>query len=249
MKDKTKPGCIYKVVLDIPTPHIVYVGATTQPLGERLSHHAAKMRRPTKLNKLINQLGKDHFTIEMIEEVADYDERYRREQYWTEQLMNEPDNCNECVGTRHSEEMCLRDSINSYRNREVVCENDGKIYRSCMEASKAYDLKCSDVSECCARHLRQSKGYYFRYTDEDRDSYIAYWESDGIIRNRPIKCIETGKVYRNSVEASKDIGVGPTAITRCCEKQGILRKSKLHLVFIKPYAHLPKAALIDSASL
>jgi hypothetical protein len=118
-----------------------------------------------------------------------------------------------------------------------------------MEASKTYDLKCSDVSECCARHLRQSKGYYFRYTDEDRQLYVDYWESEGIIRNRPIMCIETGTVYRNSVEASKDLGVGHDTVLSCCERHGMLRKSKKHLVFIKPYAHLPKAALIDSASL
>lgn len=247
MKDKTKPGYVYKVIFDIPEPHVVYVGSTTQTPGGRLSHHAAiQKRHPTRLNQLIQKYGKAHFRLEIIEWVADRQERFLREQYWTSVYKDTPDNCNLCTGTRHTDELREMESLNSYRNRDVICENDGKVYRCCSDAAHAYDLCVSDVSECCARHLRQVHGYYFRYADEDRKLYSAYWKSPGIMRNRHILCLETGIVYKNSVEASKVFGVLHGAILDCCRRKGILRKSRVHLVFEDEYADLPKPATLAS---
>lgn len=249
MKDRTKPGYVYKIIFDIPEPHVVYVGSTTQQPNERLGHHSTIQKRPTKLNQFIRQNGKEHFSIEIIEWVPDRDKRFEREKYWTEQYKDIPDNCNMCIGTTRPEELRLDASINCYRNHEVVCENDGKHYRSGMEASIAYGLACSDVTECCAMHLRQSKGYYFRYADVDRQLYIAYWESAGVIRNRPVRCIETKEIYKNAVAAGRALGVGHDVVARCCERKGILRKSKLHLEYVKPYAVLPSLVMTDSDSL
>lgn len=249
MKDKTKPGYVYKIIFDIPKPHVVYIGSTTQTPGGRLSHHAAIQRKnPTRLNQLIQKHGKEHFQLEIIEWVDDRQQRFLREQYWTDFYKDIPDNCNLCTGTRHTEELRSKERLNSYRNRDVICENDGKTYRCCSDAARTYDLCASDVSECCAKHLRQVKGYYFRYADEDRNSYIAYWNSSGIVRNRRILCIETGVVYKNSVEASKVFGVLHNAILDCCKRKGILRKSKVHLVFEDEYADLPKPATPASES-
>lgn len=230
MKDKNKPGYVYKIIFDIPEPHVVYVGSSTQSPSERLSHHAAIQQKPTRLNALIRANGKEHFHIEIIEHVADYAKRFEREHYWTLQFKDSPDNCNECIGNEKSAEMRVAASINSYRNRDVICENDGKLYRSCSAAAQEYGLLVNDVSECCARHLRQSKGYYFRYADEDRDLYITYWNT-GIKRNRRIRCVETGVIYKNSVEAAKALGVHHTSIARCCKDNSILHKVNVHLVY------------------
>lgn len=249
MKDTTKPGYVYKVILDIPEPHVVYVGSTTQTPTERLGHHATIQQRPTKLNKLIRSIGKEHFSIEIIEWVDGREARFEREHFWTLKYKDAPDNCNQCVGTERTDDMNEQASLTNYRNRDVICENDGSVFRSCSEAAKAYGLNCSDVSECCALHLRQTKGYYFRYADRDKSVYLAYWSAEGIVRNRQILCVETGKVFRNSVEASKELGVGHTAILRCCRRNGYLRKSHVHLVFEDQYAHLPKLVTADSDSL
>lgn len=248
MKDINKPGYVYKVILDTPEPHVVYVGSTTQTPGERLGHHATIQQRPTRLNKLIRATGREHFSIEIIEWVADRKERFNREQYWTQQLGAEPDNCNECIGTRHSAEMCERDSINSYRNRAVICENDGKVYRSSIEAAPHYGLCDSDIRECCAKHIKQSKGYYFRYADEDPQSYIDYWESESKLRNLPVRCVETGVIYKNVTTAAQVYKVRRDVITASCRKGSILRRYKVHFEYVKPYAHLLNPASTDSAS-
>lgn len=248
MKDVTRAGYVYKVVFDIPEPHVVYVGSTVQSPRERFGHHATIQKRPTKLNQLIRKFGREHFSLEIIEWVADRRERFDREHYWTMQYKDVPDNCNQCIGTRRSAEMNEQARMTNYRNRDVVCENDGKVYCSCAQAARAYGLISNDISECCARHLRQTKGYYFRYADVDKQLYVNYWKSAGIIRNRHILCIETGVVYKNSVEASKVFGVLPGAILDCCQRKGILRKSKVHLVFEDEYAGLPKPATADSDS-
>lgn len=231
MKDVTKLGYVYRIIFDIPTPHVVYVGSTVQSPNERLRHHATIQKRPTKINKLIRTFGREHFKLEVIEYVKGRRERFDREHYWTLQHKNEADNCNECIGTVHSEEMKKRASLTNYRNRDVICENDGKVYRSCTEAAHAYGVVVNDVSECCARHLRQSKGYYFRYADEDKELYTDYWQSAGIIRNRRILCVETGKVYRNSVEAAKEYGLNHTTVIGCCKRGGKIRKANVHFVF------------------
>lgn len=230
MKDKSKPGYVYKIIFDIPEPHVVYVGSTTQKPNERLGHHSTIQQKPTKLNKLIRANGRDHFHLEIIEYVPDYEKRFEREHYWTLQFKNVPDNCNECIGNEKSINMRESASLNSYRNRNVVCENDGKVYRSCTAAAQEYGLIVNDVSECCARHLRQSKGYYFRYEDEDKELYVAYWNT-GIKRNRRIRCVETGVVYKNSVEAARAFGVHHTSIARCCKEKCLLHKANVHLVF------------------
>ena len=249
MKDVNKPGYVYKVIFDIPEPHVVYVGSTTQTPGGRLSHHATKQKNhPTRLNQLIQKHGKQHFKLEIIEWVADRSVRFIREQYWTSVYKDSQDNCNQCIGTRRSAEMNEQARLTNYRNRDVICENDGKVYCSCSQAARAYGLISNDVSECCARHIRQTKGYYFRYTDVDRQLYVDYWKSAGIIRNRHILCVETGVVYKNSVEAAKVFGVLHGAILDCCKRKGILRKSKVHLVFEDEYAGLPKPATADSDS-
>ena len=237
MQNKTKPGYVYKVICDIPEPHIVYIGSTTQTPRERLGHHSTIQRRPTKLNKLIQQHGKEHFSIDIIEWISDKSLRIARERYWTEQYKNEPDNCNERLGNSYSVELRERASRDSYRNRAVVCDNDDRHYVSCTSAAKVYNVNTSDVSECCAMHLKQVKGLRFRYEDLDKSLYDTYWNNGGVVRNRHILCVETGEVFHNAVEAAHRLGVAHTAIMRCCRRGGMLRKSKLHLVFEGAYAH------------
>lgn len=231
MKDKSKPGYVYRIILDIPDPHVVYVGSTTQTPSGRLGHHATIQRKPTKLNKLIRSIGKEHFSIEVIEYVSDYAERLKREAYWTTQYKDASDNCNDCIGAAKSESMKRRARAENYRNRVVVCDNDNNTFVSCSDAARHYNLCASDVSECCARHLRQVKGYRFRYADEDRSTYVDYWASAGIHRNMRVKCVETGVIYDNCASAARLIGVDHETIKRCCINNKMLRKLKLHFVF------------------
>lgn len=73
-------GYIYKIINDINTK--VYIGQTTYPLEERWKHHLADASRYSyKLYRAINKYGKEHFSIELIEECLD-SELDKREIYW-----------------------------------------------------------------------------------------------------------------------------------------------------------------------
>ena len=152
--------------------------------------------------------------------------------------MHEPNNCNECIGTKYTDKMREDASINSYRNRAVICENDGQHYRSSVEAAMHYDVCDSDIRECCAMHLIQSKGYFFRYEDVDRSLYIAYWDSAPITRNCKVRRVDTGEMYNSVADAMDKLGLSRHQVEGSCRKGSIIRKLKTRLEYVNPYAHL-----------
>lgn len=232
MKTYNKLGIVYRILCDIPAMHVVYVGKTTQTLSSRFSHHCAVQRRPTKINKYIREVGREHFTIEAIEQ--SYDQAYiaEREVFWTKLFGCTLYGCNERLGSAETTSEREKRSMTSYRNREVVCDNDNRVYRSCSEAAKAYSVSRADVSECCARRLKQSKGYRFRYTDTDKDAYTRYWAA-GITRNRPVRCIETAEKWSSASEASAALGIPKKHINRLCQSHARSRVTNTHFEYVQ----------------
>lgn len=239
-------GYVYKILFDKPVEHIVYIGSTKLLPARRFCLHKGPQTRPTKLNQMITKYGAEHFRLEIIE-YADSNEQLRlREQYWTLQLGDAVDNCNECIASRHSAEQRASASQNNYRNRRVVCDNDNKEYRSCTDASHAYGVSYSSVSECCAMHKIDVKGFRFRYADIDINIYKAYWESPEEERSKffnylkdiqfrsqkRVRCVETGQVFENTVRAAEAFGIHRTTVAFCCERHTALRKSGYHLEYI-----------------
>lgn len=230
MRCKEKEGVVYKIVCDVPTSHVVYVGQTTQSLSERLSHHAALQKHPTKINQLIRSIGVEHFAILPIEVSSDSAYRLEREAYWTTFWGCDKLGFNVRVANKVQAKECLSRSLNSYRNRAVICDNDSKLFRSCSSAAAAYGVSVADVVDCCARRLRQTKGLRFRFANESREKYTTWWTS-GIVRNRRVVCVETGYTWDSALHAAKCLGVSRSSVTKACHKGNALRKSKMHLKF------------------
>ena len=57
------------------------------------------------------------------------------------------------------------------------------------------------------------------------------------------KTLNIGKIIQLDKNSKRNVDA---EIIRCCERNGLLRSSKLHLVFIKPYAVLPSPAMTAS---
>lgn len=206
-----KLGHVYKVICDVPAERVVCVGKTTQPLQERLVHHWTVQKKPTALNKFINEVGKEHFRIEALFESSDPVELSNQEEYWILKLNCIEQGFNKRVGTKLTEIDKQQACLTNYRNRAVICDNDNNCFISCSQAARHYRLNCSDVSECCARKLRQVKGFRFRYADLDKALYSSYWAT-GIYRNRKVTCVETGLCWGSVYEASKATSLARSAI-------------------------------------
>ncbi len=79
---------IYKITNDINNK--IYIGKTSNSIEKRFQQHlldAIKLHREKRpLYDAINKYGKEHFNIELIEEVINEDIAIEREKYWIKQL-------------------------------------------------------------------------------------------------------------------------------------------------------------------
>ena len=52
------------------------------------------------------------------------------------------------------------------RSKAVICLTTGKIYESMNLASKETGVQQSDISRCCSKQLKQTKGLKWQYYKE-----------------------------------------------------------------------------------
>ena len=236
---------VYKIICDIPEDHVVYIGKTTQTLGGRLSHHAAIQRRPTRLNKLIAKVGKEHFRIEEVESSFDHDRMAQLERDLIVSSGCLDTGCNRRVGARYLVEDRMKARLESTASKAVICIEDGKTYLSAIQAAECTGAKQSDVTMCCNMKIRQSNGRHFMYVDGDKEAYMRYW-STGIKRNRRVICVETGQVYKNTYEAGVSLGINPCSVNRACSAKHFVRKLGIHLEWLDECAPLVRPVIQDS---
>lgn len=88
MANKYAASKVYKIVNDIDTE--IYIGATYNKLCVRMGQHRSKARsKPLrKIYQHMNTLGREHFSIILIENYpcANRDELRAREEYWRQEL-------------------------------------------------------------------------------------------------------------------------------------------------------------------
>ena len=71
---------IYKITNDVN--NLVYVGCTTKTIEERLKAHFVPRYRQDDFHRAIKKIGKEHFTIELLEHGEEDSIRYEREKYY-----------------------------------------------------------------------------------------------------------------------------------------------------------------------
>ena len=124
-------------------------------------------------------------------------------------------------------------------NRKVICNETGDVFASISEACRW--CGSSKVGHCC-RGERMHAGHHpttgqqlsWSYAENNSKITINCEEEIQPKKNhiQRIQCIETGKIYDNASDASRDSGVAVCNILRVCKGK---RKTagKKHWVFIK----------------
>lgn len=97
------------------------------------------------------------------------------------------------------------------KKKEVICITTGEIFPSSAEAGRHYGITQSAISMCCNGKKERAHGLIFRYTD-NKDIIVPHRYNS----SRPILCLETGIVYKTTVAAAKDTGIGQATIWDCC---------------------------------
>ena len=87
-----------------------------------------------------------------------------------------------------------------------------KEYKSIVEAGK--DGYSGGVIGCCQRKYKTSSGYYWCYSSDYNDNWTP--PECKYERNRKIYCYNNGKTYNSIKEASKDLNINHSKISRVC---------------------------------
>lgn len=69
-------------------------------------------------------------------------------------------------GKHHTEEEKKNLSINSPKNKSVLCVETNTTYRSMMEAQRATGINNSLICNCCKGKKKTAGGYHWRYANE-----------------------------------------------------------------------------------
>jgi len=123
--------------------------------------------------------------------------------------------------------------------REVICLNDGKLFKGVKYAAEHYGIRCKSISEVLSGRQTQTGGYSFAYYDDSIDAAkiatIALALESRRANNkerlkrgvdtlkRPVLLINTGDVFCSGREASRATGVHPSRINFICANGGKTR--------------------------
>jgi hypothetical protein len=165
-------GRIYKISCKTD-PNLVYVGSTTQSLGQRLKVHKChcrKMNHNAKLYQQINNNDWSNWKIELIEEVEfeDKNDLRKREGEYIRSIGT----LNTLIAGRDMKEWCEdnKESIQEYQkqwyedNKESILEYQKQYYENNKEKRKEhfkeYNQKNKEVMNKYRRNVRKANNHY-----------------------------------------------------------------------------------------
>lgn len=160
MEVEKKLGYIYKLVNNVNLD--IYIGSTTNTLKHRLSQHFGKIPKQSnrKLYKSMIELGKDAFSIILIENVLyeDIKELKAREQDYIRELKPELNMYSACGRDKEKQKLKDKKSYVKHRDKRIqkvreyaethkeLIKEKGKLYRL-KNADKIKQVK-GQVCEC-----------------------------------------------------------------------------------------------------
>lgn len=79
---------------------------------------------------------------------------------------------------------------------KILCENDGKIFSTCVEASKYYKISVKAIRKSANEYISVKKGLKFRLLEKQIHQ-----------KNRAVICLNNKKKYKNTKDAGEDLGI------------------------------------------
>ena len=196
-------GYIYKITNKLNNK--VYIGQTICQPSKRWYHHLAdaNLGSNVKFHRALRKYGKDNFTRDIIEEIDDelLDER---EIYWIEYYDSFKNGYNSTKGG----DVVPRNDI------PVICLETFLVYASCEKAQQDTGINKVHIAECAryADKRATAGGYHWMSLSEYETKGPIYRTLGNALNSKSVICVETGKVYKSILEASKDTGIARATI-------------------------------------
>lgn len=134
-----------------------------------------------------------------------------------EEYQNRAQRIQDCKNAQHSERMTLEGNSNS---KPIINIDTGEIVQ-CARMLDIRNNKKNNYSLYAINRFTKIEGSLWTHYDDSmtlqqhRDKVFAMqrqYRQQCSSRNRFIMCVDTGKVYKNAVEASADVGIIPQRI-------------------------------------
>lgn len=182
-----------------------YIGSTTKEIELRLQDHLQKSAKKVdnKFHKAIENFGSQAFEIELLDEVETTDELAQKEIHYIEAYNTMKNGYNSDRGGG------FRKTIYQF---ELNNPQPIATYHTLEEAGNSVNASRKTISNACLGSLKSAKGYLWSYLPvcpevEDKRSKIVYqYDLDGLLL----------ATFSSAREASKQLGIGLSSITRCC---------------------------------
>jgi len=194
---------IYKIT-NVATNRI-YIGATTSSAQARLSDHFTKSRKAeTKLQVAMLEYPKECFEVEQIDTAETINELAQKERYYIEQYDSFRNGYNS-------------DGGGGVQKTVYQFEIDGTepiaSYDSLAEAGEAVGASRKSISNACLGYNNYCKGFkwsyepvYYTVEVVTNKKQVTQYDLEGNIIN----------TFESAREASRQLGIGISSITRCC---------------------------------
>ena len=109
--------------------------------------------------------------------------------------------------------------------KECICLNDSKIYPSCKEAEREYDLPKDSVGRICRGERLSVHNLSFDFIEtteeiQNKKKLMQINKDKPSHHMRKVICVETGKEYDSTSEASRQLGMNNNYVS------GIIRKGR-----------------------
>lgn len=197
-------GIIYKAVNSITQE--VYIGATTKTLEERKKDHLQKANKKvgSYFQEAIGTYGVDIFSWELVDTASNNDELASKEIKYVLNYNSFEDGYNSDKGGG------IKKSVYKYSLEGVLVDT----FEDLTNASNTIAVRKQDISRACWNVNQSLGGFLWSY--EYREPFIPNLDC----RKKRVNQFSLEGVFitsYNSVsEASLEIGISKTCISRCC---------------------------------
>ena len=105
---------------------------------------------------------------------------------------------------------------NSPLSKSVICIETSKIFTSIKAAARSWGLKSDEsLRKACHGKNKTAAGYHWAFIDKNGNLLNSV--PKGNLRN--IICIESGKIFKSTIEAAKWAGVSRNSISKVCRNE------------------------------
>lgn len=122
-----------------------------------------------------------------------------------------------------------RPSVN-HNYRSIICVETGELFDRIIDALDKYP-NATNIKRALKNNRFTAGDLHWTYS-ENFD--IDYRIGEKKRTNKQIICIETKKIYDSMVEASKELGILPSELSRCCSNSALTAKG-FHWSYLKNY--------------